>query len=222
MTQLWKISCVGTQEYVDTTLTGGLGDMLVSDNPAYIAPYLWRDPQLLGYTGRWANESLICPGEWDCGSRPQVLHNSRPGNSPPGSLFDIVQANYAHVYPQYPDDRPDRLLPTGSILLNKTTMEYVRGDILPYGISLGHVVLMRICWSSHPDVGIQNGNYLSKGAWAGHRFEIIQEGMQLDQETGWTDVGRGVLREITRLWETILGEDWRWRVNDGWMPEPGL
>ena len=46
--------------------------------------------------------------------------------------------------------------------------------------------------------------------------------MQLDPETGWTDVGRGVLREMTLLWETILGEDWRWKVNDRWMPEIGL
>lgn len=218
MTQSWTIPCIGTWEYIDTTLTGGLGDILVPVTPAYVAPYLWRDPRLLGYTGRWANEPLICPGEWDCGTRPQELHNSQPGSPPARCLFDIVQAGYAHVSCRYRYNGNDRLQPAGSILLNKTTMEYVRGDILPYGISLGHVVLMRICWSSYPDVGIKNGNYLSKGAWAGHRFRSSKRAYK----TGWTDVGRTVLREIARIWETLLGEDCQWRVNDAWLPDPCL
>lgn len=218
MTQFRIIACIGTLQYIDNTLIGSLGDILISDAPAYIASYLWRDPQLLGHIGEWANEPLICPGEWDSGTRPQELHSARLGISPPGSLFHIVRANYTYAYPQDPGRSELSLQPAGSILLNRTTMEYVRGDILPYGIGLGHVVLMRICWSSHPDTGIRNRNYLSKGAWAGHRFEIIEDDMQSDPGTGWTDVGRGVLREITQLWETLLGEDWRWKVNDRWLP----
>ncbi|KAF3399843.1 hypothetical protein F1880_008367 [Penicillium rolfsii] len=53
--------------------------------------------------------------------------------------------------------------PKNRVLRNLTTGQYVLEDQLPSAITFGHIVLMRICWSSESSTGIAGGEYLAKG-----------------------------------------------------------
>ena len=49
------------------------------------------------------------------------------------------------------------------VLRNFTTHEYVLGSKIKYEITIGHLVLMRICWSTDTLTDIQRGAYLASG-----------------------------------------------------------
>ena len=61
-------------------------------------------------------------------------------------------------------------------------------DKLPSGITLGHIVLMCICWSSDSSTSIAGGGYLADGVWAGHKFDIVDVDSLEDMDGQWEDV----------------------------------
>ncbi|EGE06604.1 hypothetical protein TEQG_05602 [Trichophyton equinum CBS 127.97] len=110
------------------------------------------------------------------------------------------------------------------ILRNITTKEYVCKP--KHGLGLGDVILFKASWSSKPPVGIQVnvGAPVHRGAWAGHRFEIVQlehhkrEMMaEMTAETSagsstekpWTDVTTEVIDELEEMWEFECGRYWK-------------
>ncbi|KAL7621873.1 hypothetical protein AAE478_007373 [Parahypoxylon ruwenzoriense] len=115
-------------------------------------------------------------------------------------------------------------LPTNQpwILRNLTTKEFVRAESIalePEDISgpnitylgFGEVVMSRICWSTSPSVSMQDDTNISRGVWAGHKFDITTVARH-EAETKnevWRDVGDEIAREIATIWEGDYGPDWR-------------
>ena len=110
------------------------------------------------------------------------------------------------------------------ILRNITTKEYVYKP--KNGLGLGDVILFKTSWASKPPVGIQVniGAPVHRGAWAGHRFEIVQlehheremiAEMTAGTSTGssaektWTDVTTEVIDELEEMWEFECGPCWQ-------------
>ncbi|KAH6977654.1 hypothetical protein EDB80DRAFT_757397 [Ilyonectria destructans] len=108
------------------------------------------------------------------------------------------------------------------ILRNLTTKEFVRSEDIAlkpryiHGpnidvLGFGEVVLSRICWSTSSSVGMNDTTNISRGLWAGHRFDITTLARHEDDTngTGWSDVSDGVAREIADIWESEYGADLR-------------
>ncbi|KAL2814421.1 hypothetical protein BJX63DRAFT_392231 [Aspergillus granulosus] len=99
--------------------------------------------------------------------------------------------------------------PCGRVLRNLTTKEYVREDGLSGGITLGHVALLKICWSSDPSAYVQGEESLTRGEWVGHRFDVVPFahcGTRLDRSNA----------EIVRLWleGTLVHQAPFFRISD--------
>ncbi|MCJ1378644.1 hypothetical protein MMC17_001743 [Xylographa soralifera] len=104
------------------------------------------------------------------------------------------------------------------ILRNLTTQEYVRAEGITrhpeyiHGpkidrVGFGHVVLMRICWSSDSSGVSRRG--INRGKWAGHRFEVTtverhERSIKADEQ--WKDVSVQVREEIKDIWEFENGD----------------
>ncbi|KAG6189342.1 hypothetical protein E4U48_003019 [Claviceps purpurea] len=114
------------------------------------------------------------------------------------------------------------------ILRNLTTHQYVRREPLelqpglahgPFvqGIGFGCVVLSRISWSSSDSVALQDPTgRIHRGLWAGHRFDIttMTRHEKLTAGQNWTDVTEELVGEVTAIWSTNYGPDWKQEVLD--------
>ena len=58
-----------------------------------------------------------------------------------------------------------------------TTSQYILEDTLLSAITISYIVLTRIYWSSESPTGITGGEYLAKGDWASHKFDIVDANM---------------------------------------------
>ncbi|KHO00981.1 F-box domain containing protein [Metarhizium album ARSEF 1941] len=119
-------------------------------------------------------------------------------------------------YSQYfPQDQP-------WILRNLTTKQFVRAEAIAlkqefvHGpdidvVGFGHVILLRICWSSQRARDVDSEKIL-RGIWAGHCFDITMLAKH-QEETGagedWTDISDEIANENATIFEMILGSDWR-------------
>lgn len=96
------------------------------------------------------------------------------------------------------------------VLRNLTTKETVNSDIMEtkslgngqirVGVRFEDVLMIKICWttfSSHGDARLN----LNRGAWAGHRFDIITSEAHSQQEKArdWRDITDDVGRELASL-----------------------
>ncbi|KXX83080.1 hypothetical protein MMYC01_200489 [Madurella mycetomatis] len=108
------------------------------------------------------------------------------------------------------------------ILRNLTTKQFVRSEAIAlkpeliHGPSIsvlgfGEVVMSRICWSTSSFVSMSDAANISRGVWAGHRFDITTLARHRDEtnEVGWSDVSDEVAREIAGIWESEYGANWR-------------
>ncbi|KAL7894799.1 hypothetical protein HDV64DRAFT_258513 [Trichoderma sp. TUCIM 5745] len=108
------------------------------------------------------------------------------------------------------------------ILRNLTTKEYVRSEAIALRpeyirgpdidvLGFGEVVLSRICWSTSDSVSMADTSNISRGVWAGHRFDITTVARHRDEtkEADWRDVSQEVASEIAGIWESNYGPDWR-------------
>lgn len=127
---------------------------------------------------------------------------------------EIMMGLKPEILEFYPGDRR-------WILRNLTTREYVRGDVIALKEEFIHgpqievfgfaeVLISRISWSPQPEK-IGGGNNITRGKWAGHRFDItplawLKE--KYSKET-WKDVSNEVLREIDLILGGQMGDDWR-------------
>jgi hypothetical protein len=110
------------------------------------------------------------------------------------------------------------------VLRNLTTSEFVTADAIALkpdciegpqikGLGFGEVVLSRICWSSNPDSSLLCNLPLHRGAWAGHRLDIVTtEKLQMENgEEGtdkWKDISEEVTKELETIWESEFRKDW--------------
>ncbi len=114
----------------------------------------------------------------------------------------------------YPEDQP-------WILRNLTTQEYVRSEAIAikpeyiHGphidvLGFGEVVLSRICWSTDETCNMMTN--ISRGLWAGHRFDITtfdKHRQSCSGQAEWKDISEEVANEIERIWHDQFGDDWR-------------
>ncbi|EFX03804.1 hypothetical protein CMQ_732 [Grosmannia clavigera kw1407] len=132
----------------------------------------------------------------------------------------------------FPQDQP-------WILRNWTAKQIVRSDAIAlapwlihgpctHAIGLGEAVLTRICWVSASRLAVLDDSkkadklerQLARGAWAGHRFDIVLRA-QHEQQTGgvgWSDVSEEVAKEDAEVWKVVYGSDWRTKLRD-WQAE---
>ncbi|KAL7917624.1 hypothetical protein ACQKWADRAFT_325476 [Trichoderma austrokoningii] len=116
----------------------------------------------------------------------------------------------------YPVDEP-------WILRNLTTKEFVRAEAVAlrpqfvHGpdidvVGFGQVLVSRICWSSAPAAGFQDPTNVSRGVWAGHRFDITtlaRHRRETRDRPAWDDVSDEVMEDIATIWECNYGAGWR-------------
>ncbi|KPI45044.1 uncharacterized protein AB675_2563 [Cyphellophora attinorum] len=101
--------------------------------------------------------------------------------------------------------------------------EYVHGPFID-GLGFGHVIRARICWSADPSSSMHDVTNITRGLWAGHRFDIVTLGMH-DEETraslgdAWEDVSDEVAKEVRRIFEADLGPEWRKDVEKQWKSD---
>jgi hypothetical protein len=93
---------------------------------------------------------------------------------------------------------------------NLTTRQYVQEGALMSGISLGHILLLRICWSSNYSTSIKRGSYLTRGEWDSHQFDIVPaSALEELQVSGWEDDTESAWNEVDFVWTNEFGEDWQ-------------
>lgn len=70
-------------------------------------------------------------------------------------------------------------------------------------VTLGHVVLSRICWSSDPGVAMPYEGGIHQGVWAGDRFRITTLDRLPTPLCGgeWKDMSEDVCKELTEIWK---------------------
>lgn len=109
------------------------------------------------------------------------------------------------------------------ILRNLTQKQFVRAEAIAlkpefiHGpdiniLGFSEVLLSRICWSSSPAFGIEDPTNISRGMWAGHRFDITTLARHQEEtarKNDWVDVSDEVAQEIATIWQSNLGADWR-------------
>ncbi|KAJ8127848.1 hypothetical protein O1611_g5789 [Lasiodiplodia mahajangana] len=114
------------------------------------------------------------------------------------------------------------------ILRNLTTKQIVRSEAIALSpdyiqgphmefLGFGEVLLSRIAWSTDPSVNMKDTTNISRGVWAGHRFDITTRSKH-ETETGgdgWIDVSDEVKTEIADIWENEFGADWRDQITKG-------
>lgn len=112
------------------------------------------------------------------------------------------------------DGRPE----TEWILCNWSTAEYVRASAVaeltgvrcrgpwtnPF-LSLGHVLMTQICWSSDPSASMCYEGEITRGPWAGHYFGITTvDNLSQDEncinKQPWTDVTEKIMKEVLEIW----------------------
>lgn len=105
------------------------------------------------------------------------------------------------------------------VLRNLTTREYVGGEAVALKeefirgpqidlVGFSEVLIARTSWSS---VGEAIPGNITRGKWAGHKFDIIPLAVQEEKMNTeeWTNVSNEVLREIDIIFTSMLGDDWR-------------
>lgn len=96
--------------------------------------------------------------------------------------------------------------PCGRVLRNLITKEYVREDGLPGSITLGHIVLLKICWSSDPSAYVHGEESLTRGEWVGHRFDVVP---LRTVEPDWIDQTQRLWDDVDKFWTQDFGKGWK-------------
>ncbi|KAK4142555.1 uncharacterized protein C8A04DRAFT_29832 [Dichotomopilus funicola] len=122
----------------------------------------------------------------------------------------VKQATY------FPEDQP-------WILRNLTTKEFVRAEAIAlkpeyiHGphidvLGFGQIVMSRVGWSTSNSVSMKNpDNIMTRGVWAGHRFDITTVARHEDETRAeeWKDASEEVAEATFGIWESEFGPDWR-------------
>ncbi|KAF2998725.1 hypothetical protein E8E15_000634 [Penicillium rubens] len=218
MGQYWLVVCPSKREYTTQSFGGKLSELLFSSWSNILRDLIEND---------WAGTQLICIGDYlnpdDLPATIQQdkfhLSSAESGATSEPLRYDVVEKTFG--FWSYEEEKAATLTvmekpsnPKSRVLRNLTTGEYFFEDALPFGITIGHIVLMSICWSSESSTGITGGAYLAKGVWAGHKFDIVDADMVEHMNRQWEDVTEDVLDEVQALWPSDFGHnsETEWRV----------
>lgn len=99
------------------------------------------------------------------------------------------------------------------VLRNLSKRVYLRSDTLPFTRydtvwGFGRAVLSRICWSTDPSVSMVCQGDISRGVWAGDRFDVVEldDFIEEIESSGWKDVTSEVREELIALWTSNYQE----------------
>ncbi|KAI1500715.1 hypothetical protein F5X99DRAFT_229613 [Biscogniauxia marginata] len=189
-------------------------DICCSDYPDEEVPFPDEPLRLVHFTSPiWSEmvrpvsvrqESLLIRG-----SDSVIDIISDPMYASPRSELSVRDEHY------FPEDQP-------WILRNLTTKQFVRSEAIAltprfiHGphievLGFGEVVMSRICWSTSSSVSMSDTTNISRGVWAGHRFDVTTLARHEDETrgVGWSDVSNEVAKEIADIWESEYGANWR-------------
>ncbi|KAJ5260964.1 hypothetical protein N7524_006098 [Penicillium chrysogenum] len=219
MGQYWLVVCPSKREYTTQPFGGKLSELLFSSWANILC-------DLIEY--EWAGTRLICIGDYlnpdDLPATIQqdnlhLISAESDATSKP-LRYDVVKEKFELWCYEGEEEAvtltamEESVNPKNRVLRNLTTSQYVLENKLPCGTTLGHIVLMRICWSSESSTGITGGEYLAKGDWAGHEFDIVDADMLGNMNGEWEDVTEDTRDELRVLWSSDLGRNWEteWRA----------
>ncbi|KAH9836825.1 uncharacterized protein C8Q71DRAFT_907667 [Rhodofomes roseus] len=187
--------------------------------------------RLLTYICPWYLERVVCVGEYtDPDELPPGIkereraqfsgrvHDKYWGEEPVPKLLDLSPAERremnALVRPDYSwDGRPE----TEWVLCSWTAGEYVRASAVakltgsqcngPWthrDLSLGHVLLTQVCWSTDADIIGTKTETINRGRWAAHYVAIITVDRLKTDETyrvkTFVDVTDEIVDEVLEIW----------------------
>jgi hypothetical protein len=220
MGQYWLVVCLSKHEYTTQLLSGKLSELLFSP---------WANMLCELIEEEWAGMRIICIGDYlspdDLPATIQqdnlYLISAESDTTSMPLRYDVVEEKFKLW--SYADEGEDAATLSAMeasanlknrVLRNLTTGQYVLEDQLPSAITIGHIVLMRICWSSESSTGIAGGEYLAKGDWAGHKFDIVDADMLENANGEWEDVTEDTFDEVQVLWSSRFGDNWEteWRA----------
>lgn len=184
-------------------------------------------------TSRWAGNRIICAGD-DCEDYPVDLLTE-------GEVASFRKRfNDENLYwvgrgfsccPNLTQARSEWFSTDHIwVLRNLTKLEYVRADAIavqathlrgpfiddysypPYP-DLGAVILSRISWSFSNSTAMRYEGNITRGVWAGDRFDIrtIDSIETACNGEHWKDVSEEVAQEIFAIWESEHGPGWATR-----------
>ncbi|OKO89263.1 hypothetical protein PENSUB_13798 [Penicillium subrubescens] len=220
MGQYWLVVCPSKREYTTQLLGGKLSELLFSS---------WANILCELIEEEWAGMRIICIGDYlspdDLPATIQqdnlhLISADSDATSKP-LRYDVVEEKFKLW--SYADEGEDAATlsameasanPKNRVLRNLTTSQYVLEDKLSSGITFGPIVLMRSCWSSESSTGITGGEYLAKGDWAGHKFDIVDADRLENMNGEWEDVTEDTFDEVQVLWSSHFGDNWEtaWRA----------
>ncbi|OKP11864.1 hypothetical protein PENSUB_2601 [Penicillium subrubescens] len=214
MGQYWLVVCPSKREYTTQPFGGKLSELLFSS---------WANILCELIEDEWAGTPLICIGDYlrpdDLPATIQqdnlhLIYSEGDTISKP-LRYDIVEEKFKLCFYEEEEEGAATISaveasvnPKNRILRNLTAKQYVWEDKLPSGITIGDIVVMRICWSSESSTGIEGGKYLAKGDWAGHEFDIVDADMLENTNGEWEDVPGDTRDEVQDLWSSHFGENW--------------
>jgi hypothetical protein len=86
------------------------------------------------------------------------------------------------------------------ILRNLSTKEYVCANKIPKPamFGLGHILIIQTCWSSDPSISMNYNDDITRGPWAGNRFDITTiENIDIN----WKDVSRETITKTKNIFD---------------------
>jgi hypothetical protein len=146
--------------------------------------------------------------------KPGMVSSRRQGEKIEKDEKDALSALLAPRYDS--NDQP-------WVFCNLSKGKYVRADAVaaltesdgstPFipglgSITLDHVALSRICWSSSDWIAMESVDNLHRGIWAGDRFEVTTLD-KLDKKIEWEDVSDEMVQFLDKVWQIDQGEDWK-------------
>ncbi|KAK0200167.1 hypothetical protein DFS33DRAFT_1359343 [Desarmillaria ectypa] len=194
MGQYWKLVNIDRREELYNW--GKLGEVFYSS---------FTDIMSL-LAGPWAGCRIICIGDYMRGCPPNVLTPEEaaeikglPGDSYYSSdeddsgddssktLYMLSHRRYKEInFRAYIDLR-------GMVLRNLTKHVYVRQDVVVEELKksegdgdIGSILVTNICWSDDPSCSMPLD--LSRGGWAGDRFDVVPLSSVENNDEEWEDV----------------------------------
>ncbi|KAJ5337486.1 uncharacterized protein N7506_005508 [Penicillium brevicompactum] len=217
MGQYWLVVSPSRREYTTQDFGGKLSELLFSSWPNILCDLIENE---------WAGNRLICIGDYlnptdlPASIQQDDLHIYAESDVTPKSLSygvvqeDFEQWSYEEEETATPSATQESVNRKNRVLRNLTTSQYVLEAKLQCGITLGHIVLMRISWSSESSTGIPGGEYLTKGDWAGHEFDIVDAGMLEVMDGEWEDVTEDTRDEVQDLWSGQFEKGWEFETRN--------
>lgn len=155
--------------------------------------------------GSWAGDRVICLGDYAHSMPDGVLTEAEKTSS-------IASSPYSHIsaYKEIELYQANRLIyPNGYdwVLRNLTKKEFVRAsaitlDEYPGHLhshpSLGQALMTLICWSDDPSASMNVNFEITRGDWAGDRFDIrpLREVEEEIDKHDWMDISEAVAERI--------------------------